>query len=126
MGCRAGAAHIKGRAMRKHGFLIVGFVGAIMCGSLIGCNAVKQTLGLGSGQVTAGQLFCAAETAAGPLIVALLDTAGVPVIVTGLASDTVAAWCKQWTAAAVPVSPPTVSVPSVAVVPPPAAAPAAQ
>ncbi len=62
-----------------------------------------------------GQLFCATVTPAGPIIVAVADAAGVPIIATGLASATVTAICAQ--IAAIPVSPPANAaiVPMVAV-----------
>lgn len=54
--------------------------------------------------VTPGQLFCAKATAAGPLVVALTDALGAPIVVTGLASAVVAAACQSIDAT--PVSPP--------------------
>lgn len=70
-------------------------------------------------QFQQGQLFCAEATAAGPLIIALENNAGVPVNVTGKESATVAAACAAWNASAIPVTPPAnatpASVPSVAV-----------
>ena len=51
-----------------------------------------------------GQLFCAQETADGPIVVAVADMLGAPVIVTGLSSDVVAGVCKSINA--IPVSPP--------------------
>jgi hypothetical protein len=54
--------------------------------------------------VVDGQLFCARATPAGPLIVAIADAAGVPVVVTGMASSAVAAICAV--IAAIPVVPP--------------------
>jgi len=54
--------------------------------------------------VVAGQLFCAQATATGPLVVALADAAGAPVVVTGAASATVAAACAA--IGAIPVMPP--------------------
>lgn len=65
-----------------------------------------------------GQLFCSRATTAGPLVVAIATTLGAPVLVTGLASGVVAAACKAWDAGAVPVSPPTTTVPTVAIVSP--------
>lgn len=43
--------------------------------------------------VAAGQLFCAKATVDGPLVVALANSAGVPVIVTGALSTDVAYAC---------------------------------
>jgi hypothetical protein len=54
--------------------------------------------------VADGQLFCRAATADGPVVVALADELGAPVIVTGLAAKTVAADCAA--ICAVPVPPP--------------------
>ena len=54
--------------------------------------------------VVDGQLFCATATAAGPLVVALANASGAPVIVTGAAAADVAAACRV--IGAIPVSPP--------------------
>lgn len=54
--------------------------------------------------VVAGQAFCAKVTALGPLVIALVDTAGIPITVTGKTAATVAAACAL--ANAIPVSPP--------------------
>ena len=54
--------------------------------------------------VADGQLFCAKATADGPMVVAVADMLGAPIIVTGLASDVVAGVCKSINA--IPVSPP--------------------
>ena len=51
-----------------------------------------------------GQLFCAKETADGPMVVAVADMLGAPIIVTGLASDVVSGACASINA--IPVSPP--------------------
>ena len=51
-----------------------------------------------------GQLFCAKATVAGPLVFALADAAGAPVIVTGLASAVVKGDCAAIDA--IPVTPP--------------------
>jgi hypothetical protein len=67
--------------------------------ALAACSATTQT-----SAVTAGQLFCAKATADGPLVVALADAVGAPVVVTGLASAVVAADCAAINA--IPVSPP--------------------
>lgn len=56
--------------------------------------------------VVEGQLFCAQATATGPLVVALADAAGAPVVVTGMASSVVAADCALINA--IPVMPPPV------------------
>lgn len=81
--------------------------------SLGACTAAQL-----SAVSTVGQEFCAKATADGPLVVSLVDTLGAPVLVTGIASDVVAAACRAWDAAAVPVSPPTSVVPTVAIVKP--------
>jgi len=54
--------------------------------------------------VVDGQLFCALATQAGPLVVAVADVTGTPVVVTGMAPATVAAICGSL--AAIPVVPP--------------------
>ena len=54
--------------------------------------------------VVAGQQFCAEATATGPLVVALVNTAGTPVTVTNKAAADVAAACAL--IGAIPVSPP--------------------
>lgn len=71
------------------------------CAALGACSASQVAT-----TVADGQLFCAKATADGPLVVALSSIAGAPVIVTGLASATVAAACAAWDVAAVPVAPP--------------------
>lgn len=87
--------------------------------SIAGCSAAQQ-----QSAVAAGQLFCAKASVDGPLIVALADAFGAPVIVTGLASNVVAADCAAIDA--IPVTPPPnpAAAPVVAVTLP-AAAPAA-
>ena len=67
--------------------------------------------------VVAGQSFCAKATADGPLVVALADLSGVPVIVTDVASAVVAANCAA--IGGIPVSPPAnpASAPVVAIAP---------
>lgn len=86
---------------------------AALFGSLTGCTTAQ----LAKVQV-AGQEFCAKATADGPLVVALVDTLGVPVVVTNVASALVAKACQVWDVAAVPVSPPAGSVPTVSIIPP--------
>ena len=70
--------------------------------ALAGCNA-QQNAAVDKA-VVAGQQFCAKATAAGPLVVALVDTAGAPVTVTNKASAVVSATCAL--AGAIPASPP--------------------
>jgi hypothetical protein len=70
-----------------------------------------------------GALFCQKAAADGPLVVALANVSGVPVSVTGVASDVVAAACAG--IAAVPVPPP-VDPGSTPVVLAPVALPAAK
>jgi hypothetical protein len=64
-----------------------------------GCTAAQQQR-----DVAAGQLFCVKATVDGPLVVALADAAGAPVIVTGLAANIVANDCAAINA--IPVTPP--------------------
>jgi hypothetical protein len=66
---------------------------------LAGCSSATTTTA-----VADGQLFCAEATATGPLVVALANTSGVPVTVTGKASAEVAAACAVINA--IPVMPP--------------------
>ena len=66
---------------------------------LAGCSPAQQAR-----LVADGQLFCVKATADGPLVVALANAAGAPIIVTGMASSTVAADCAL--IAAIPVTPP--------------------
>lgn len=70
---------------------------------LLGVSACTQ-LSTPAARYTEGQLLCAVATATGPLVVPLISKAGVPVIVTGLASALVASYCTQ--AGGVPVAPP--------------------
>ena len=56
--------------------------------------------------VEAGQLFCATSTATGPLVVALADAAGAPVLATNATAAFVQAACAQINA--IPVTPPPV------------------
>lgn len=80
--------------------LILGAFGVwVVVTLLAGCSA-NQT----NSAVVAGELFCAKATADGPLIVALADALGAPVIVTGLASAVVQADCAA--IGAIPVTPP--------------------
>jgi hypothetical protein len=87
--------------------------------ALDGCTVATQQR-----VVVDGQLFCARATPAGPLIVAIADAAGVPVVVTGMASSAVAAICAV--IAAIPVTPPAnpAQAPVVAVALPAAVKPA--
>lgn len=64
--------------------------------------------------VVAGQLFCAKAAPSGPIVVALANSFGVPVTVTGQASADVSAACNV--IGGIPVSPPfnPVSAPTVA------------
>ena len=96
--------------------------GALALATLSGCQGITQAQ-VKAGAVAAGQLFCAVQTVAGPLTVTVLDAAGVPVIVTGLAKSVVDAACAAWKPGATPVVPAAVPVPSVAIpiVVPPAA-----
>lgn len=81
--------------------------------------------------VADGQLFCAKATVQGPVVVALADALGAPVIATGAAAAVVAADCAA--IGAIPVAPPAspavapvvaVVLPTVPVVAPaPASAP---
>lgn len=66
---------------------------------LVGCNAQ-----LTNRAVVDGQLFCAKATAAGPLVVALADAAGVPFTVTNKSAQVVANACAVINA--IPVAPP--------------------
>ena len=80
--------------------------------SLTGCTALQQSAvnqavansPTAQKVVAKGQLFCAKVTKDGPLIVALADALGAPIIVTGLASDVVSGACASINA--IPVSPP--------------------
>lgn len=74
-------------------------VAAFVVAVAAACSATQQAQ-----TVAAGQLFCAKATADGPLVVALANALGAPVIVTGLASTVVAADCAA--IGAIPVSPP--------------------
>jgi hypothetical protein len=81
-------------------------VAIALLGILDGCST-SQTAAFNTtaaNVVKDGQLFCAMETTTGPLTVALANTAGAPVKVTGQASADVAAACALINA--IPVSPP--------------------
>jgi hypothetical protein len=67
--------------------------------ALAGCSTAQQ-----QSAVAAGQLYCAKASVDGPLIVALADALGAPVIVTGLAANIVAADCAA--IGGIPVTPP--------------------
>ena len=54
--------------------------------------------------VAQGQLYCGLATTTGPLVVALANTAGAPVIATNKAANDVAALCALINA--IPVTPP--------------------
>lgn len=95
------------------------FVGALS-GALMGCSLAQFEAGEAK-VFAAGQEFCSAAGADGPMVVALADAAGAPVIVTGLASGLVAAACKAWNVLAIPVPQPPATVtpiPTVTVVMP--------
>lgn len=91
---------------------------------VVACSATQQAK-----VVADGQLFCAEATADGPLVVALAAVAGgasgspLPVLVTGMTSDAVAAACKAING--IPVVPPAVPAQAPVVVVAPAALPAA-
>jgi hypothetical protein len=94
--------------------------------SLFVVAGVLAVSGCAPSQLVAnGQLYCAKTSADGPLIVALADALGAPVIVTGLAANVVAADCAAIDA--IPVTPPAnpAAAPVVAVALPPAAPAAA-
>lgn len=55
---------------------------------IAGCSAPQQQTA-----VKNGQLFCAKATADGPLVVALADALGAPIIVAGRTASVVAADC---------------------------------
>ena len=89
--------------------------------TMAGTAAVSAASSLVSPQTAAaGQAFCAKATADGPLVVALVSATANPqaILVTGLTSAAVAAACQAWAPTAVPVVPPAVAVPAVAVVVP--------
>jgi hypothetical protein len=76
---------------------------AASIGLLTACTA-QQVQTANQKVVVTGQLFCAEQTATGPLIVALADASGVPVVVTNMAAAWVTAACAAIDA--VPVTPP--------------------
>jgi hypothetical protein len=80
---------------------------------LIGCSPAQQAQAQRA--VAAGQLFCAKVTQSGPLVVALADALGAPVVVTGRTATAVADACAL--IGAIPVTPPSkpADVPIVAV-----------
>ena len=81
-------------------FMAFRSIGMVLAGmGLVSCTPAEHATA-----VVGGQLFCARATPAGPLVVALADAAGVPVAVSGLASDLVAADCAL--ISAIPVTPP--------------------
>lgn len=57
-------------------------------------------------QVEKGRLFCAKATASGPLVIALADALGAPLVVTNQSAATVAGWCAL--IGGIPVVPPPV------------------
>lgn len=88
--------------------------GIIWGGAIAGCSMQQATSTTNSAQA-ADQLFCGLATTTGPLVVALLDIAGVPISVTGRSSAAIANAC-----AAIPAAGnPTASAGAVPVAPPP-------
>lgn len=90
-----------------------GNVGILILGSLTALIIIAAaiitslTSGCAPGQLQqtkAGQLFCAISTATGPLVIALADASGVPVIVTNQLASDVARGCAL--VSGVPVVPP--------------------
>lgn len=81
---------------------------------LIGCSPAQQAQA--ERVVAAGQLFCAKATQSGPLVVALADAIGAPLVVTGRTASAVADACAL--IGAIPVTPPSkpADAPVVAVV----------
>jgi hypothetical protein len=69
---------------------------------LIGCSPAQQAQA--ERVVVAGQLFCAKATQTGPLVVALADALGAPVVVTGRTAAAVSDACAI--IGAIPVTPP--------------------
>jgi len=69
---------------------------------LAGCSPAQQAQA--ERVVVAGQLFCAKATATGPLVVALADALGAPVVVTGRTAAAVSDACAI--IGAIPVTPP--------------------
>jgi hypothetical protein len=77
-------------------------LGVLSLSVLAGCSPAQQAQA--ERAVVAGQLFCAKATATGPLVVALADALGAPVVVTGRTASAVADACAI--IGAVPVTPP--------------------
>jgi len=69
---------------------------------LAGCSPAQQAQA--ERVVVAGQLFCAKATATGPIVVALADALGAPVVVTGRTATAVSDACAI--IGAIPVTPP--------------------
>ena len=99
---------IQARSYTSRGF------SAVILGSfavwLAACSPAQQAR-----IVADGQLFCAQATATGPLVVALADASGAPIVVTGMASATVAADCALINAIPVTQPPAPAAAPVVAV-----------
>lgn len=92
--------------------------------ALAGCTQAQVTTAL---QTPTGQLFCAFQTAGGPMVVALVDAAAsaaqpgaapVAIIATGTTKAVVDADCAAAGPGGVAVSPPSTPVPTVAIVTP--------
>jgi hypothetical protein len=69
---------------------------------LVACSPAQQAQA--ERVVVAGQLFCAKATQTGPLVVALADALGAPVVVTGRTAAAVSDACAI--IGAIPVTPP--------------------
>jgi hypothetical protein len=87
------------RARRITSLAMIAAVWGSLALLVVACTPAQQQRA-----VVDGQLFCAVATANGPLIVALADAAGAPIVVTGMTSQAVAAACAI--IAAIPVIPP--------------------
>jgi hypothetical protein len=77
--------------MRSFGLTISAAIligGGVIVSNLFGCS--PATL---NNTVAQGQLFCAIATATGPLVIALADQLGAPILVTGKLASAVAADC---------------------------------
>lgn len=76
--------------------------------ALAGCTSTgqltPQAQQIANNMVANGQLFCAMQTATGPLVVALADAAGTPVTATNKGASVVQAACAV--IGAIPVAPP--------------------
>lgn len=87
----------------KHTILTITMLTCVVvpiAAGIAGCSQTQLTRA-----VAAGQLFCGVATGTGgTLTVALADAAGVPIIVTGLASTVVKAACAA--IGGIPVTPP--------------------